>query len=73
MMWFVDTVQSCLLLKGLPRHFYWHNYRRFCTWTQYDTPSRGLIIPVLGDQGGLYPRRRLAAHGSLGKPKGQLD
>ena len=66
-----DTVQSRFLLKGLPRHVSWDCDRRFCTWTQCDASSRGLINPVMEDQSGRYPTKRLAAYGSLGKPKGQ--
>src|ERR1700733_5602669 len=67
----VDTVQYRLLLEGFPRHFSRNSDRRFCTRTQYDTPSRRLINLVLEDQSGRYPTERLEAYGPLGKPKGQ--
>lgn len=67
----VDTVQYRLLLKGIPRHFSWDCDRRFCTWSQCDTPSRRFINPVLEDQSSRYPTKRLEAFGSLGKPKSQ--
>jgi hypothetical protein len=69
----VDTVQPRLLFKGLPLRFSGDPDRRFCTWTQYNPPSCRIIDPVLEDQGGRYPTKRLEAHGSLGKPKGELD
>ena len=67
----VDTVQYRLFIEGLRRHFSWDCDRRFCTWTQYDTPSRRLVNLVLEDQSGRYPTKRLETFGSLDKPKGQ--
>ena len=69
----VDAVQSRLLLKGLPLSFSRDRDRRFCKWTQYNSPARRLINPDLENQGGRYPTKRLEASGSLGKRKGQPD
>jgi hypothetical protein len=68
-----DTVQYCLLLKGLPLRFSGDIDRRFCTWSQYNSSSPGLINPDLEDQGGGYPTKRLETYRSLGKSKGQPD
>ena len=63
----VDTVESRLLLKGLPFGFSRDRDRRFCKWTQYNSPARRLINLDLENQGGRYSTKRLEAYGSLGK------
>jgi hypothetical protein len=55
------------MLEGLPLCFSGDLDRRLCTWTQYNSPPRGLIIPELEDKAGRYPTERLGSPGSLGK------